>query len=810
MDNGQTSLRNSSAKQIVMIANYLTLFRRMLNKHPLYYSINIAGLSTGMICFLMIAVYVSFELSYDSFFAKKDQIYRVVHEDLSRTPNPLSEAIANEVAQVDATTRVIFSHSGLVVIDSAGNPLEEKGYAVDSTFFELFDYQFLHGTTHALVNPKNIVITERYAKKVFGRGDVIGETLQLNVPFADPNFVITGVIADPPKNSQFDFDILTRYQPHSPANWQNNVVYTYVKLKNNHDIGLVTSGIRKIMLPHASDPKDLETLRLQPLTAQHFETELSFDFGPHVKKESLYILMSIGGLILLIGCINFVNLSNAKSLERQKEIGVRKIAGASKSQVASHILGESVIVSLISFVITIAAIYSIAPLFQQVTQVEFYTAWKVGSLVLKVFFMLLPIVIGICAGIYPAVSASGFQALGALQRSQPLGKLRARKILVAVQFAITSFLIIGTLTVTRQFILIREHELGFNDDRVLVFNIGFPGLGQKIDVINEELTKHKNIINASAALTVPGDLTYTMPYSPRENLDDNNFRLSWAGLYVDPHFVKNMEIKLIEGKTFSGNPATDTVSLLINETAAKTLKAKFGAEWEQPIGKTLHYFRSNQEGFYLAKSCTIIGIVKDFHYYSLHQGIDPLAIQVDYRLFFKLLVKVRPENTNVTLDHIKTVWGKTGITKPFTYVFLDDHFGRAYEKDDKFRQIFMSFALISILISAGGLYGLVLYSTEKRSKEISIRKVLGANPLNILVIVTSDLFVLVVAAFAVSAPVAFYAMNEWLSQFTFRTDLDLLSFLIAFCSCVMISALTVVFRIAKVTRLNPVKYLKMD
>ncbi|HYG02831.1 MAG TPA: FtsX-like permease family protein [Chryseosolibacter sp.] len=796
-----------------MLTNYIRFFFRLLRRNSIYYLINVGGLAVGITGFLVVLIYCSFELSFDDFHQNKERIVRVVGKS-ARTPIPLAAAMITETSGIETASRVIYSHSGLVLIDSAGNAHEEKGFSVDSTFFDVFSFPFLYGTSSALDHPKNIVVTERFALKVFGKRDVVGTFMKIDgMPAADADYRISAVIETPPINSQFDFDILTRYSPHSNLdNWGNNLVYTYALMKKGANKMEVESNIRDLFRKKTQrNEDDINVIELQSLADQHFDSSRSFDFGPHTSSAGVYMLMCVAVLILSIACINFVNLSTARAADRRKEVGMKKINGATRQQLIFQFLFESLLVSLFGFLAACALFYFIIPVAQTLTGLDLINALNLMEWPMLSFLIALPVAIGLLSGIYPALLVSSFDSVHQLKDNTGIFKTTTiRKILVGIQFGITAFLFIGTLTILHQFNFINAKDLGFDDDQVVVLNIGFPGLGDRIEAIRNDLEKNPDILSVSAALTVPGDLTYTMPYSIYDTLADVEHRLSWAGLYVDPEFVTNMDIRIKQGRSFSTGKSSDTLNFLLNETAVAFMINKYGDQWLDPVGKTLNYFRSDNTGYHLAKKGMVIGVVNDFNYYSLHQKVDPLAIQVDYRLFFKLLVKVNPSNIASTLQYLEATWKQHGITKPFNYVFLDKHFGMAYEKEEKFKQIFFAFSVLSILISACGLYGLVLFAAEKRIREMSIRKVLGANAVSIIVLFIKEFITPVILSFIIVGPFAWWAMSRWLEQFAYRVPLEFRIFLVAAMITFSLAFITILFRTMGIVRSNPCKSLKQN
>jgi putative ABC transport system permease protein len=426
-----------------------------------------------------------------------------------------------------------------------------------------------------------------------------------------------------------------------------------------------------------------------------------------------------------------------------------------------------------------------------------------------VYIIPLPFVIGLLSGLYPAYFIASFQPIQSLKgQSITTSKSALRIALVTIQFAITAFLLNGTSVITRQLDFINSKDLGFDRDQILVMQTGSRTMGERLELMRQELLGNPNVLNVSAALTVPGEHMYTMGYSPYEEMSDDEMAITLPGMYVDPDFIQNMGIEVIDGRSFSKEIATDTLSFLINEDAQKSLVAKYGPEWNDPIGKKLNYFRANNDGWYIAKRGTIIGVVKDFNYASLHDPIRPLVIQVDYRLFFKILVKTKPDNLPETIAFLKQHWSQFNPEQPFNFYFLDEQFGRAYEREQKFELIFKIFAALSILISCLGLYGLVLFTTSKRTREIGIRKVLGADTANISFLLAKSFIKPIVIAFLLVLPLSIIAMDKWLEQFAYHQNPDIALFVISGAWCLLIAMVTIASRTISVSRTNPLKYLK--
>jgi len=800
-----------------MVSRNILLFIRLLSRQKIFFFISASGLAVGMASFFLIFIYVNYEISFDSFHGNSANLYRV-SATAARMPVPLAPALQSKIAGVEKASRMIFTSSGsrFIVRDSTGNVFEENGYYVDSTFFDLFSFNFIGSRpSFPLRNPNEAIITRRLAEKYFKDGQAINKTIEFaNRYFTDGVFIVTGVIENLPANSQFDFDILVPYSRHGTAEstlWTNNLVYTFVKLNAHANPDDVLTEVKRMFALEANfNSADLMSIQLQPFTKLHFDNQYTSDFGPHNRIENIIILSSVAGLILLIACINFINISTAKASERMKEVGLRKTVGAAKSGLVTQFIFESVMISVISSLGALGIVYLSAPWFETLSGVNFSDAFAlVRNYLLPI--CCLPVLLGILAGFYPAYIIAGFKPLHALKgQVQFSTKSKLRNALVITQFGITGFLIISTLVITDQLKYILRKDLGFDNDQVVVLNVGGPGINDRIHTFRQALSANSNVINVSGALTLPGDLTYSMPYSNHEHITDAELseEMDLAGFYVDHEFVNNMGLEVVEGRSFLKESGTDTLNFMLNEAAVKEFTTRFGNDWSNPIGKRLNYFRSSDQGWYLAKSGTVIGVVKDFHFASLHHEIKPLVIQVDYNLLFKVLVKIRPTEIQATMAFMRTQWEAMGMERPFNFQFMDDRFAMAYEKEQKFNVLFKLFTIISILISCMGLYGLVLYNTERRSKEISIRKVLGANTASVIAMLGKGFIKPVLWAFLIVSPVAYIVMSNWLQQFAFHESITPTVFIQSGFVCIAVSIATIFFRTLKVSNANPVKYLK--
>ncbi len=789
-------------------------FLRLIQKNTFYYLITVVGLTAGVTAFFFIVSYIGYEFSYDDAQLNGSRIYRVVSSS-SRTPVPMAPTLRNEIAGVQNASRVIFSVSGskFIARTNDGELFEEDGYYVDSTFFDLFTYEFIDSSpAKPLSRPDQLVITEEMAARYFGDQEAVGKTIEFtNTHLRQKVYTVAGVIRQPQRNSQFDFDFLIPFEQYGSTyseSWTINLVYTYLLLDPGADLVAVSDLVRAVVVEREKlNDAEASEVRLQPFTDLHFDSTTTFDHGSKNRIENLWILSSIAVLILVIAGINFVNLSTARASDRIKEVGMKKVLGASRRSLVFQFIAEAVTIAFLSCILATMMIVSLKTGFETLTGVSLTEGWR--SLDNYRFLLpLFPVLIGLLAGIYPAFVISATIPLQSLKGAQSGSRSPLRTALVVVQFAITTFLIIGTGVIVGQMNYMQNKDLGFNDDLALILNVGGPGIGTRLDVASKLFSQNPNVVSTSGTLTLPGDNTYTMPYSISNSVSGDDGEDNLAGFYVDHDFVKNMGIEVIEGRTFSKALSTDTLNFLLNEAAVKKLRARYGTEWDNPIGQTLNYFRSNNTGWYIAKKGQVIGVVKDFNFASLHHAIEPIAIQVDYNLMYKMIVKIKPDNIAETISFLESKWKELDIIRPFNYQFLDERLAGLYERESKFRSMFSIFAVLSIVISCIGLYGLVLYTTEKRSREMSIRKVLGAGSYHLAMLIGSSFFKPVVIAFVIACPLAWYSMDQWLNQFAFKDGVGMLLFIEAGLLCALLAITTILSRVWKVSRANPVKYLK--
>jgi len=794
-----------------MIKNYLKIAFRNLWRHRVFSFINILGLTVGMTAFFLIFLYVQFELNYDAIHSKADRIYRVVAD--IKTPTETINAntpawavgahIKNEFpGEIEAAVRLGFNS---MLVRRGDVKFEEANtlYA-DSAFFRMFDFPLLKGNPMtALRDQFSVVLTETAAKKYFGKEDPLGKTVLLT---ADGyNATVTGIMKDIPENSMIKADMLvsmtTRTQklnPHLDDQWGNYGNRTYVLLKpgvNYKNLeGRLPQFLEKMNGREMKESKMYPTLFLEPLRSVYLYSTRENKTG---NIKNVYIFTIIGVFILLIACFNFVNLTTARSAERAKEVGVRKVVGAARSQLARQFIGESVILCLIAFILSVGLSALLFNLFNQLSgKIIGHHIFEHPSYLLMLFG--IAIVIGILAGTYPALVLSSFQPITVLKGrfvSGAKGSL-LRKGLVVAQFTISIALIIGTIIVYSQMKYMREEDLGFAKDQKLILNThGDKGK----DAFKQAITGLPGVVSVSMAGSVPGGGN-PGAYSQIENVK-GDMQIANLDLYfVDFEYIPQFKMKVLAGRAFSRSFMTDTTqSMMVNEAAMKM----FGYNKpEQIIGK-----KFDQWG----RRGTIIGVLKDFHFRGLQDVIKPLSIRIEPDGCDLISAQMTGgRDLPRTIAAIESQWKRIIPNRPFSYYFLDESFDKQYRSEDRFGRLFLNFAILAIFISCLGLLGLASYSTMQRTKEIGIRKVLGASVGTIVNLLSKEFLVLVAISFLVAAPVAWYFMDKWLKGFAYQISISWWVFAMAGILALFIALFTVSFQAIKAAIANPVKSLRTE
>lgn len=808
-----------------MIRNYLKIAFRNLWNNKGFSAINIAGLAIGLATCLLMLFYVTDELSYDKFNEKADRIYRVDgdiqfggnHFVLAVAPDPMGPTLKKDFPQVEQYVR-FRGYGGLLVKKGNQNINEERVIYADSTLFDVFTLPMIQGDPKtALVEPNSVVITETTAKKYFNSTDVVGKNLVIN---DTANFKITGVIKDIPSQSHFNFDFFVSLSSNDESrqnNWVSNNFNTYIVLKKGADpkkleaqfpsvvtkyVGPQVKQLMNIIMDDFAKSGNFDTYHLMPLTAIHLHSNKTAELGINSSIEFVYIFSFIAVLILLIACVNFMNLSTARSSNRAKEVGVRKVLGSLRKSLVAQFLTESVLISFIALILAIVIAWLMLPYFNQLSGKQLGTSvfenpWLFPALI------ALMVVVGVIAGSYPAFFLSSFKPVEVLKGRLSKGFKGSwlRSGLVVFQFFISIALIVGTIVIYNQLKFIRSKDLGYNRNQVLIIKNTFP-LGNNAKVFKDEVLQMAGVQNATMTGFLPtSDWRSDSPLFPDATLDQKT-AVSAQIWRVDENYIPTLDMKMIKGRNFSKDFPTDSSGIIINESAAKLLGFK------DPLNKTLYYlnnFNNNKD----VTTYHILGVVKDFNFSSLRDEVTPLALM--YReqngsISFRINTTDIPD----LISKIENKWKAMAVGQPFTYSFMDDDFNKTYQSEQQTGKIFISFAIFAIFIACLGLFGLVTYAAEQRTREIGIRKVLGASVTGIVGMLSKDFLKLIIIAMLIAFPVAWFGMNKWLQSFAYRISITWWVFAIAAAMALLIALLTVCLQAIKAALANPVKNLRTE
>lgn len=794
-----------------MIKNNIKIAFRSLLRHKAFSFINILGLAVGIAACFLIYMYVAFETSFDKFHTKADRIYRVVADVVTPTETIKSSWVTSPVAinlkrdfpEIEDAARI--AEDQLLV--KKGNIKFEEKHAVlaDSTLFNIFDFPLIAGDKKtALVEPMSVIISQTTAKKYFGDTNPMGQEIQLTGDAL--NAKITGVMKDIPKNSQIEADIIVsqsstkKVQGYgmSDSEWTNHTNYTYILVKPNTNVKALEAKFPAFQeLHHGADAKKLQMqdyLSLEPLLDVYLKSKRGGFVTGNIKN--IYIFSAIAIFILLIACVNFINLTTARSTERAKEVGIRKVAGALRFQLARQFISESIIICLIAFILSIVLAAISLPLFNQLAGKEISSSIFNNPLhIISLFF--LSIFIGLAAGFYPSLVLSSFKPVSVLKGRFSTGTrgLILRKSLVVFQFTISIILIAATIIVYRQLNYMRSQDLGFSKEQTVVINTSWD---KNKDVFKQSLSAIPGVLSTTMSSHVPGG-GFNSAYSEVENKKGEMQKSNLDLYFVDFDYIKQYNLKLAAGRSFSKDFSTDsTQAMVINEAASKMLGYSTPQE---AIGR-----KFSQWG----KKGQIIGVLKDFHYKSLQSNITPLVMRYEPWGIGVVSVKVSAANLPKTLKEIGDKWAQLIPNRPFEYSFLDDSFDKQYSTEDHFGNLFFNFAVLAIFISCLGLLGLSSYSTMQRTKEIGIRKVLGANVAGIVNLLSVEFIKLVLIALVIAIPIAWYGMSKWLLDFAYRSNIAWWVFGLAGLAAVVIAFSTISYQAIKAAMANPVKSLRTE
>ncbi|WP_257666725.1 ABC transporter permease [Parapedobacter tibetensis] len=800
-----------------MIKNYLKIAWRNIRKNKLYSAVNIIGLTTGIVSCLLIGLYVWNELTYDNFQENGDRIAKVYMEyqfsgTLSKTDvtgTKVGPQFQRTFPQVETYVRTMkYTHS---VSDGVKSFEENRVLYADADFFKLFSFSLLMGSsTTALDAPRKVVLTPKAAEKYFGTEDPIGKTLRLDG--SDLEYEVTGIAEEAPLNSQIQYDILLSFTSLGASKneqWKSANYHTYLLLNDANQLPILEKQIADYMkevnhteMGITEGSSDYWTYHLEPLEAVHLHSAVGNNFEANGNITYIYVLSIVAFLILLIACVNYINLATAQSVSRGTEIGIRKVMGAGKSQLWKQFLGESFAITLLATGLAMVISMPLLPLFNTVTGKEFTAALFVHPKALAAI-LLLSCLIGVIAGAYPAFVLTSTKLVTILKSgirvSSSGGMLR--KSLITVQFVIAIFLVAATLIVAQQLSYIQQKNLGYDREQVVVLPVD-----NKTKPLYEQLkAAFQNIPNVTSVTGSYEDPT-SIGWGDGITVDDGHGirELSLNATPVDLDYLKTMGMQLVAGRDFSRadfalqdtseNYKNFRSTFILNEKAVSDL----GWTAEEAIGKTVVRYGQG----------TVVGVVKDFHFESLHAPIGPLLVFLDTNVVRQLFVKISTENTAQTLAALESAWKSRIAHRPFDYHFMDEDFNALYKAEARIANLFSLFSGVAIILACLGLFALAAFTTTQRTKEIGIRKVLGANVGNITFMVSKQFLSLVGIAIVVAIPLAWWAGNSWLADFAYRMDLSWWIFALAGIAAALIALATVSYHAIRAARANPVESLR--
>jgi putative ABC transport system permease protein len=828
-------IQSENTKSRNMLKNYFTIAMRNLRKHSFYTFINVAGLSVGLaICFIIL-LFVINETSYDKHFENGDRIYRTKseikfggnHYNMLYAPPILASTLVAEYPEVEAAIR--FRERGSYLVKrNIDNIKEDNVIWTDKDFFKVFSIPVIAGNAEtALAEPNTIAISEKIAEKYFPGENALGQTLILDNKM---NMKITAIYKTLPQNTHFHFDILISMEGLDEAKrlvWYSNNFQTYLLLRSGADAKQLESKFTELVVKHAM-PQMAELLggdftlekfiaagnkmeyTLQPLSDIHLKSSLQGEFEPGFDMAYVYLFVAVALFILMIACINFMNLSTARSANRAKEVGIRKVMGSFRSHLMRQFLTESILLTFASILLALGIAYLLLPFFNQLSLRTLSIPFNQPMLYLIIIAAALGV--GLLAGIYPSFFLSAFKPVNVLKGNVSLGMKSGliRSSLVVFQFTVSIFLVIGTLAVNRQLNYIQNKKLGFNKDQVIVVEDAY-ALGDKRVIFKDEIMRTGKMSSAtiSGYLPVSGTWRNDNPWwvegrdpAVQENLISLQ---NWA---ADYDYIKTLGMNIKEGRDFSLDFPSDSSAVILNEAAVKG----FNFEGEV-IGSKIASFGDSPQGGPDKENLinlTVVGIVENFHFESLKQNVTPVMIFLSEQPNGNISFRFESQDAQAIIALLEGKWKEMAPGQPFTYSFLDESFGRMYSSETRLSKVFTIFASLAILIACLGLFALTSFTAEQRTKEIGIRKVLGASISSIVLLLSKEFGKLILIAFALAAPLAWYGIDWWLKDYMYKTEIGVGLYLMAGIVAFLIAWLTMSFQSFKAASNNPVKSLRSE
>ncbi len=798
-----------------MFKNYLTTTLRKLSRQKNYTVINVFGLALGMTCCVFIFLIIQYELRFDQFHGKRDRIYRIVTDEKINdiisptmgTPIPMAEALRQDFPNLEKVTVAFGMYSGLFMVKGADQTVKrfqenDRAAFVEPEFFAIFDFLWIIGDPKSLAEPNCVALAEDVAKKFFGNADPMGQTIRLDNQI---DLKVTGIVKNFPVYTDFPFTVLISWKTfpqtgHNVQSWNglDSNTNTYVLLPPNYSPNELQSKLAAFKNKYYPDVQDVNKRvhKLQPLRQLHYDGRYGNYSQRAISKATLLGLGLIGIFLLMTACINFINMATAQAINRAKEVGVRKVLGAFRSQLITQYLGETFIITLLGAALAIVLSELLLPKLNAELKLQM-SFQPFNDLSVFSFLAVLVIAVSLLAGLYPAFVLSRFMpALALKSKINPStgGGLLLRRGLVVFQFVISQMLIIGTIIVTLQMDYFHNKEMGFDKDAIVMVPLP-ENEANKLQTLRTQLLQHSHIRN----------VTFGYASAASGNVWDTNLRHTLNGQeetfasdlkFADVNYIPTYNLKLVAGRNYV---ESDTVSeLVVNETFAR----KLGMAPQDLVGKAFKLGRRP----YLP----IVGVVQDFHTRPLQEEIRPCLLATHRRTYQEASIKINTQNLKEALTHIEKTWSAAFPEFVYSYEFLDDRIAKFYEEEQKMSQLFRAFSAMAIFIGCIGLFGLISFMAAQRTKEIGVRKVLGASVFDILGLFSKEFATLITVAFVVAAPIAYVTMNHWLTNFAYRINIGVGVFLLTIIVTLIIAALTVGYRAAKAALANPVEALRYE
>jgi len=801
-----------------MFKNYIKVAFRSLNKNRTYAVINILGLALGLAVAIIVFLFIKDETSYEKHWVGYERVYRTGIKanlmgqtmDAPVSPSPMANAFRTEFTDVETATRINTVNQEIMVSYEQTKVYIQKAVRADSTFFKIFNYEFVHGDPKtALKGENSLVLTEESARKLFGEVNPLGKVVKYD---NRSDYIVRGIVKEPKGHSHFQFDMFM--SQNSIRNvWMSNNNYTYVKLKEGVDFNAFKKEMRRNFMKKIEP--DIERFmqttvaellkgdnnyeyQIMPLKDIHLHSKKEWEIQQNGNIMYIYVFIGIALLVIIIAGINFMNLSTARSGKRAKEVGVRKVSGASKKMLVTQFLTESVIQSFIALFLAFILVELFLPGFNNILETELYLFNSyIGETL--IFSFIITLFYGLFAGSYPAFFLSSFQPISVLKGdfTKTKGGALLRKVLVVTQFTASTILIIGMIIIFKQISYLHNKDIGFNGEQVIVVPIQTDQMAENFRNYKSIFLKNSNVLNATRASFFPGD-------TPNQNmymLEGSKEQLPLWNMDVDYDFFKTLDVKMLDGRKFDREKESDSIPyFILNETAVKNLNI------QNAVGRKM---ARNQGSVEASIYGNIIGVVKDFHIEGFNSEIRPMVLTISNELWFASF-KIGNKDMTSTIDFIEKEWAKLEPSHPFRYTFLDQKFGKLLRQQENFGTMFLVLTILAIIISSMGLFGLASYTAQQRTKEIGVRKVLGASVPQIMKMLTTDFIKLVLLANLFAWPITYVFAKDWLSNFSYQIDMPIVPYILATLLAILIALITVSFQAYQAAISDPVDALKYE